>query len=102
MTETRPTAAEHRDLGRSEQEAERASLRRAPWWVTALGVVIFAVTVFYLTDSVLPPMLDTDVTVPAGDRDAQFGPGTQPPPGRNHGPGNQPPPGRNHGPGGGP
>lgn len=68
---------------------------RTPWWLLAAGVVVFVLTVFYLTDSVLPPMLDTDVTIPAEGFDAEpGGPG-----GAEHTP---PPGGFDHGPGGGP
>lgn len=74
---------------------------RAPWWVLALGVVVLAVTVFYLTDSVLPPMLDTDVTIPADGQGGPSGPaeGQGRPSGSDHTP---PAAGFDHGPGGGP
>lgn len=63
----------------SNAPGDAARPGRAPWWVLMLGVLVFAVTVFYLANSVLPPMLDTNGTIPAGGFD--HGPGGPPGPG---------------------
>lgn len=62
--------------------------RRAPWWVLVVGVLVLAITVFYLSNSVLPPILDTDVSIPASGPGGPSGPDHVPPPGGFvHGPG---------------
>lgn len=86
MTAAAPTTAT------PDAPHDTARPRRAPWWVLAVGVAVFAVTGFYLTNSVLPPMLDTDVTIPADGEGGPSGSDHAPPPpgGFDHGPDGEP------------
>lgn len=65
---------------------------RSPRWMLGIGALVFAATTMFLSLDMLPPMLDTDVTIPAGGPGSGGEGGHIPPSGPqlDHGPGEGP------------